>query len=313
MMREITKDPFVFDPKHVPFDSCHASNIALLADGRLTAVWFAGTQEGAGDVAIWQSIFDGFRWQAPEIVAKDDETAHWNPVLFQYGGNLLLFYKVGMQIPSWHTHVKDLNNGTVREIDNMGPVRTKICIASDGRLLAGASTEDGPWVSYCDTSTDDGQTWTRSEALRLTDNGQPVMEARRGLIQPSIWESEMGVYHMLMRSTEGWLYRSDSSDGATWRAPERTEIPNNNSGFDIVSLGLGRLILCCNPVSGNWAKRTPLVLMSSNDNGKTFETVCTLEDSPGEYSYPSLLHNEGRLYVSYTYNRRTIVYREFEI
>ena len=313
MMQEITRDPLIFDPKKVPFDSCHASNIALLADGTLTAVWFAGTREGAGDVSIWQSTFDGFRWETPTVVAKDDETAHWNPVLFQYGGNLLLFYKVGMQIPSWHTHVKDLNNGTVREIDNMGPVRTKICIASDGRLLAGASTEDGPWISYCDTSEDDGQTWTRSAALCLTEEGQPVMEDRRGLIQPSIWESEMGVYHMLMRSTEGWLYRSDSTDGRTWSIPERTEIPNNNSGFDIVNLGLGRLVLCCNPVSENWGKRTPLVLMTSEDNGKTFQTAFILEDKPGEYSYPSLLYSEGKLYVSYTYNRETIVCRTFTL
>ena len=312
-MKELTRDPFIFTPGSMPFDSCHASNIALLADGTLTAVWFAGTREGADDVAIWQSFFDGFRWQTPEIVAKDEEAAHWNPVLFQYGGNLLLFYKVGMQIPSWHTHVKDLNNGTVREIDNMGPVRTKICIASDGRLLAGASTEDGPWVSYCDTSEDDGQTWTRSAGLYLTEGGSPVMEARRSLIQPAIWESEMGVYHMLMRSTEGWLYRSDSSDGRTWSTPERTQIPNNNSGFDIVNLGLGRMVLCCNPVSENWGSRTPLVLMTSEDNGKTFTTAFTLEDKPGEYSYPSLLYNEGKLYVSYTYNRETIVCRTFAL
>ena len=139
------------------------------------------------------------------------------------------------------------------------------------------------------------------------------MEARRGLIQPAIWESEMGIYHMLMRSTEGWLYRSDSSDGRTWSTPERTEIPNNNSGFDIVNLGLGRMVLCCNPVSENWGSRTPLVLMTSEDNGKTFTTAFTLEDKPGEYSYPSLLYNEGKLYVSYTYNRETIVCRTFAL
>ena len=74
-MKELTRDPFIFTPGSMPFDSCHASNIALLADGTLTAVWFAGTREGADDVAIWQSFFDGFRWQTPEIVAKDGDAA----------------------------------------------------------------------------------------------------------------------------------------------------------------------------------------------------------------------------------------------
>ncbi len=308
MIREIPKDRFIFDEKDVPFSSCHASNIAQLADGRLTAVWFAGTAEGGADVGIWQSVHDGFRWGKPELAAKDEETAHWNPVLFQYGGNLLLFYKVGMKIPEWRTHVKDLQTGRIREIDDKGPVRTKVCIAADGTLLAGASTEEGPWISYCDRSTDDGQTWTRSAPIRL-----PVEEARRGLIQPSIWESEMGVYHMMLRSTEGYLYRADSTDGIRWSEPYATELPNNNSGFDLVSLGLGHMFLCLNPVSGNWAARTPLTLMESFDNGRTFQKVFVLEDQPGEYSYPSLLYADSKLYVSYTWNRRSICVREFSV
>ena len=313
MIREITTDPYIFEAGKVPFQSCHASNLAQLADGRLAAVWFAGTREGASDVAIWEAIQDGFRWGTPRIAAKDEEVAHWNPVLFQYGGNLLLFYKVGMQIPSWRTHVRDLKTGSMREINDFGPVRTKICIAADGTLLAGASTEDGPWISYCDVSKDDGQTWTRSEPIRLIENGQPVEEARRGLIQPSIWESEMGVYHMMLRSTEGRIYRSDSTDALHWSNPVPTELPNNNSGFDLVSLGLGHMILCSNPVNGNWAARTPLTLSESFDNGLTWETIFTLEDKPGEYSYPSLIFAENKLYVSYTWNRETICCRTFEV
>ena len=309
MIRETTQERFIFEAGQVPFKSCHASNLARLADGRLACVWFAGTAEGESDVGIWQSIHDGFRWGKPTLAAKDGDLAHWNPVLFQYGGNLLLFYKVGMQIPEWRTHVKDLNTGEMREIDDRGPVRTKICIASDGTMLAGASTENGPWISYCDISKDDGQTWERSAPIRLQGTDEP----RRGLIQPSIWESEMGVYHMLTRSTEGFLYRSDSRDGFSWTEPEKTEIPNNNSGFDLVNLGLGHLILCSNPVSGNWAARTPLTLAESFDNGKTFQEVFVLEDQPGEYSYPSLIFAEGKLYVSYTWNREKICCREFEV
>ena len=61
------------------------------------------------------------------------------------------------------------------------------------------------------------------------------------------------------------------------------------------------------------AARTPLTLAESFDNGATWETIFILEDQPGEYSYPSLIYAEGTLYVSYTWNRESIVCREFKV
>ena len=59
----------------------------------------------------------------------------------------------------------------------------------------------------------------------------------------------MGVYHMMLRSTEGRIYRSDSTDALHWSDPVPTELPNNNSGFDLVSLGLGHMILFAQQMS----------------------------------------------------------------
>jgi predicted neuraminidase len=33
----------------------HAANLAFLADGTLTCVWFGGTMEGMGDISIYMS------------------------------------------------------------------------------------------------------------------------------------------------------------------------------------------------------------------------------------------------------------------
>lgn len=85
-----------------------------------------------------------------------------------------------------------------------------------------------------------------------------------GVIQPTLWESSPGHIHMLLRSTRGAIFRSDSIDyGATWSVARATFLPNNNSGIDLVSMQDGTLILALNPVNGNWGKRYPLSLIAS--------------------------------------------------
>ncbi|MHB8277067.1 MAG: exo-alpha-sialidase [Candidatus Humimicrobiaceae bacterium] len=77
---------------------------------------------------------------------------------------------------------------------------------------------------------------------------------------------------MLLRSTEGCIYRSDSTDGGrTWTDAYPTELPNNNSGIDIVKMENGTLVLVYNPVGINWGPRTPVALTASFDNGKTWD------------------------------------------
>lgn len=77
-------------------------------------------------------------------------------------------------------------------------------------------------------------------------------------------ESSPGHIHMLLRSTRGAIFRSDSIDyGATWSVARATSLPNNNSGINLVSMQDGTLILALNPVNGNWGKRYPLSLIAS--------------------------------------------------
>jgi predicted neuraminidase len=59
-------------------------------------------------------------------------------------------------------------------------------------------------------------------------------------------------------------------------------------------------------------QRTPLNLGRSTDEGKTWKTVATLEDQPGEYSYPAIIQaSDGRLHATYTHLRRHIKYLTF--
>lgn len=300
---------------------CHASQITVLSDGTVFCAYFYGTREGNDDVCIYGSArsADG-KWSEPVQITEDDGVPHWNPVLFNRSdGAVVLYYKVGKTFDSWKTYYrvscdgcktwsegKELVEGD--ESGGRGPVRNKILRYKDS-LIAPGSTERGEWKCFFDRSTDEGKTWERSEDLRVTDGSLSKYERldKHGIIQPALWESADGV-HALMRSSEGKIYRADSADGIKWSGTYPCEMPNNNSGIDLVALPDGRIILCCNPVSKDWGARSPISLFVSDDDGKSFCLLTHLTTMPGEYSYPSLVYESGRLHISCTWDRKTVQY-----
>ena len=81
--------------------SAHAAALAELPDGRIAAAWFAGSREGAADVAVWLALRDGAHWSAPRPIATREATAAatraytrkvGNPVLFVEGHRLHLWF-----------------------------------------------------------------------------------------------------------------------------------------------------------------------------------------------------------------------------
>ncbi len=141
------------------------------------------------------------------------------------------------------------------------------------------------WDAFADRSTDGGRTWQPSELVPL-DHAAFVGP---GLIQPTLWESAPGCVHMLLRSSAGAIYRSDSNDfGRVWSPAYRTALPNNNSGIDLAKLADGTLVLAHNPV--NVKVRTPLSLVLSRDNGQSWTDRLDLETDPGGgFAYPAVI------------------------
>jgi predicted neuraminidase len=305
---------YIFEDRR-PFASCHASTVVVLQDGDVLVSWFGGAKEGANDVAIWCSRRTQGKWSEPRKIAAREGLPHWNPVLFQANDGLLqLYYKVGHTIPHWYTMVTTSRDegeswSTPRllvegDIGGRGPVRNKPIYLRNGMLLAPASIETlQEWDAFVDISGDDGATWTKSRNVPI-DHG---VFSGKGIIQPTLWESAEEV-HMLLRSTAGAIYRSDSSDqGRTWSAAYPTRLPNNNSGIDLVRMDNGVLALVYNPVGADRGARTPLVVRFSEDNGDTWDHEVLLEGEPGEYSYPAVVAKHNRLYITYTWNRFRIV------
>lgn len=321
-----------------PTACCHASTILKLPGGELLLAWFGGSREGAEDVGIYLSRREKNGNFTPPVCMAASREAHWNPVLFSPDGReVLLYYKVGQKISEWRTCLRFSEDGgktfgEEREIapgdrGGRGPVRNKPIQLGDGTVLAPASLEKDVWKAFVDISQDGGKSFTRSNFIetfhapepdRTPDRQEkesfslPLTEQsfhHRGVIQPTLWEDEKGQVHMLLRSSEGKIYRSDSSDGGrTWTEAYPTKIPNNNSGIDLTRLSDGRILLVHNPVGENWGKRSPLSVSISEDNGDSFRKVLDLEQGPFEFSYPAVISEGREVCLTYTYKRENIAF-----
>ena len=310
----------IYPPEELYLEA-HASTIESLSDGTLVAAWFGGTKEGNDDVAIWCSRYVNGRWEPQRKIADAEGVPCWNPVLFDAGDRLVLYYKAGKPIPRWQTFYAESRDGGLTwsrgrelvpdDIGGRGPVKNKCIRLSDGAILAPASIEtETSWDCFADRSEDNGRTWTRSPFVPLDHSKLQG----KGIIQPTLWENDAHLVHMYTRSTEGRIYHAVSGDmGRTFGPAAPIALPNNNSGIDLTRLDDGRLLLVYNPVPGNWAVRTPICFTVSSDNGKTWEKDQYLDHYPAEekqrdstFAYPAVIARGKNVYITYTWKRQTI-------
>jgi len=302
-----------------PFPQCHASNLLRLEGGNFLVVWFGGTREKDDDVGIWLSRGRPGKWTDPLEVAKLRDVPHWNPVLFQpENGPVHLYFKVGKEIDHWETLLMTSSDGGASWTEaselvpgdkgGRGPVRSKPIVLSNGDWLAPASHEDNRvWKTFVDRSTDQGKSWEAGEYLALDREKVPG----EGVIQPTLWESEPGKVHMLIRSSGGQICRSDSEDyGKTWTPIYNTRLPNPNTGIDVTQFDDGTLALAYNRDDENWGARAPLSIALSEDNGQSWPRLLDIETGApdDEFSYPSIISFGDTIAVSYTWQRQKIAF-----
>ncbi len=297
----------------MPTRSAHASTIVETPSG-LVAAWFGGTREGAPDVGIWVSRVDTLWWTDPVQVATGLQPdghsfACYNPVLFRTNDGVLhLFYKVGPQPSKWwgmHRQSKDDGRtwGMGERLPDgiLGPVKNKPLILDDGTVVAGSSTESddriSDWKVHFEISRDNAKTWTRVAPLL---GGAPDIRA----IQPAMLLHKDGSLQAIGRSRSGVLFSTRSTDkGSSWGPVTLTSVPNPNSGVDAVTLRDGRQLLVYNHSKTD---RSPLDVALSKD-GNTWTHALTLENSPGEFSYPAVIQtSDGLVHITYTYQRQRI-------
>ena len=315
----LVSEDFVF--VKAKFPQCHASTICETTRG-LVVAWFGGTEEKAKDVGIWVSYNDGNGWSSPQewangIQHKDHRHPCWNPVLYQPPGDAptLLFFKVGPNPKEWWGEVMlSYDRGrTFRERRRLpegidGPVRCKPMLLDDGQtLLCGSSTEYDGWRVHF-------------ERIRLSDgflNGNwerigPIHTAQEyNAIQPAFLSHPDGKIQVLCRTKESVISTSYSNDGGrTWTAMEPTNLPNPNSGIDVITLRDGRHLLIYNHLGSGetgWGRRG-LLNLAVSDDGRQWRKVAVLErEENAEFSYPAIIQSsDGLVHMTYTWKRQRI-------
>jgi predicted neuraminidase len=326
-----------------PFPSAHASTIVETPDG-LVAAWFGGTAERNPDVGIFTSRRSAERegkWSPPSEAATGEQTdgrrfPTWNPVLVAIpDGPLVLFYKVGPSPSQWWGMVT-VTDDVSAAVGNMaaklsssgwqrprrlpegilGPIRAKPVLLDANTLLAGSSTEDSGWRAHIEKlvwTKDEGRGTKRPASewlVRLTDRAAwtktPALNTPEefGAIQPTILVHSPERLQILCRTEQGVIAESWSSDGGTtWSRIKATTLPNPSAGIDVVKLTNGPFVLAYNPSVKN---RHTIALATSRD-GIEWSAPVTIEEGPGEYSYPAIIQTrDGLIHLTYTWRRERI-------
>ena len=315
--KAVIKTEFIYLQNEVSFPSCHASTIVETSEG-MVAAWFGGTYEKHPDVGIWLSRNIEGKWTKPIEVAngiqhKGLRYPTWNPVLFNYGDELFLYYKIGPTPQDWWgAFMISSDNGQTwsRSIrlpeEILGPIKNKPELLSNEDLICPTSSEHDGWRVYMEFTSDRGKTWERTKPL---NDGVEIVA-----IQPSILKHPNGRLQILCRSINKKILSAWSdNNGRSWSNLEPIELPNPNSGIDAVTLKDGRHILVYNHIKPDveWGNRNILNVGVSN-NGLNWNAVLLLEDDEdpqSEYSYPAVIQAEdGMIHITYTWNRELIKY-----
>ncbi len=314
----LVTEEFIYET--APFPQCHASTIVETPRG-LVAAWFGGTKEKHKDVGIWASYHDGGGWSKPVEWANGIQYdglryPTWNPVLFQPPtGPTLLFFKVGPNPQDWwgevmvsHDFGRSFHDRRRLPTAIDGPVRSKPILLKDGTLLCGSSTEhENDWRFHFERLTNFDHPELGTSWERIEPKDQPFQ-----VIQPTLLTHADGTIQALLRSKNERIIETFSEDGGqTWKPMEQTELPNNNSGIEALTLKDGRHLLLYNHIRGDkingWGKRNVLHLAISVD-GQEWKAVTTIENEPtGEFSYPAMIQSDdGLVHMTYTWNRKKV-------
>ncbi|MEY3481923.1 MAG: hypothetical protein RIQ71_2698, partial [Verrucomicrobiota bacterium] len=307
----------------------HSGTFTQLPDGTLAAAWYAGSGEGAKDVAIQFSL--------------RGTAGTWSPPRRIFGrADLSAFQR---------RHVLSVGNPLLFTLQN-------------GRLgLLFASIAAGKWsgssLNWC-WSDDRGATWSSPQKLTLNPLANlsalprnppsalvgggwavPVYEEFLGRFPEVLWlrpvdtvrtaavtrmDDGMSVFQPSMvplsrdaavafcrdDSGSGRVSVSRSSDrGKTWSEHAATVLPNVDSGVCALRLPDGRLLCAVNDSADR--KRENLRLALSGDGGVSWRYIATLaEELGGEFSYPYMvLGTDGRVRMLYSARQNRIVYAEF--
>lgn len=246
-------------------------------------------------------------------------------------GNIILFFKIGKFVQDWSGWYSiSTDNGytwsekqPLKE-NYLGPIKNKPILV-ENQLVCPSSVEKGGWRIHFENYNLNTNTWTyidniSSDSAVRTVNMPNGTKEPIGAIQPTIITLPNGILQALCRTQNGRVASTKSYDkGLSWGKLYLTDIPNNNSGLDAVTLQDGRQAVVLNdvqtPEGKDAGERSPLVLLIYSPNMQTMENRIILENEPNcEFSYPSVIQSKtGDILIVYTWKRQRIVFKKISL
>jgi predicted neuraminidase len=312
-----------------PLLSSHVASICELPDRRLAAAWYAGSREGARDVAICFATRDpgAATWSEPRAIVTRDQAARdldrrikkvGNAVLFSDAeGRLRLLY-VSITVGGWSGSSLNLaESGDGGRTWSRSRRLTLSPFLNVSELVKNnpAPLSDGSWVVpiYQELLGKLPELlWLKESGWTFEATRSRVNGGRTGL-QPALVPLGPASALVFLRDVSPRkriaMARTDDA-GRTWTQPRGLDLPNPDSGLAALRLSDGRLLLVFNDSTSG---RENLRLAISRDEGQSWDRVATLAETVGgEVSYPYLIQaRDGVIHVVYTWKRRAIKHAMF--
>jgi predicted neuraminidase len=305
----------MISPDIEDFD-CHSSSLVEVSPGVLCVAWKGGRGKGKSNsdmkqnVGIWLSFFKDGQWNAPQEIVQSLNSICWSPVLHKgINGELVLFYRIGRDPRHTLSLFKRSFDGGVswstEEIlpaGIIGPTKTKPLIDKEGNLICGSSVEAGApeeelKATACWVEILSGQQWSKYGPLEIPGK-------RFGCIEPALFFTAEGLLKLLCRDRsnrvglEGWIWIAESKDaGKTWSELKKTNLPNPDSGVEVLTLPNGNILLIYNHSHTN---RYPLSVALSKDGGSSWNRLFHIEEESGEFP-SATVDSQGYVHVSYAW------------
>lgn len=307
----------------------HSATLAELPDGSLVAAWYAGSGEGAADVAIYLSTrgADG-GWSEPvavmtrERVRRDlrrNVVSLGNPLLLGDGTERLGLLFVSIAAGRWSGSSMNLTwsrdggrtwdaprNLTMNPLANLSALPR-----NPPALLRGGGWAVPVYEEFLGKFPETLWLQPRGEdysaAVSRVEGGVYILQSA---LVPLAVNRAVSFFRDFRPAR--WMAASWSDDaGRTWTKPAVTGLPNRDSGLCAVRLSNGAILSAFNDLSPG--KRENLRLALSEDEGVTWRTVATLAEEAGsEFSYPYLIRTaDGTIRMVYSARQRQILFAEF--
>lgn len=289
----------------------------LETSGTLCAAFKGGSGKGCANitmkenVGIWLSFYNEGSWSTPSQIVESKDSVCWGPVLAELQGELLLFYRIGKDprhslsfLKRSKDEGKTWGDAEMLPAGIVGPTNSKPLFDSLQNMICGSSVEIGEPEDFFKATACYIEIYSPLTGLFSKYGPLEIPGKRFGCIEPSLFWTQEGTLKMLCRDRsqrikkEGWIWSAESSDqGKTWTTLEKTDLPNPDSGVEVLSLGKGQHLLFYNHSPTN---RFPLTLALSQDDGKSWDKVFDLEQESGEFP-SAVLDTEGNIHVIYAF------------